>query len=172
MAFQVRKVYGHNLGLSACFRQWRADSHCRFIHGYALEVEFCFEAPILNDNNWVIDFGSLKEVKQFLVDTFDHKLVVAEDDPAMPLFTDMAQDKGRGGRLADIVILPDVGCEAFAKVIYTQAHSILSAAAASGKLQGGAGNGVFIKYVTVREHGANSATYMPNKLFDLLGNRR
>ena len=26
----------------SAFRQWRADSHCRFMHGYSLEFEFVF----------------------------------------------------------------------------------------------------------------------------------
>ena len=31
------KTYGHEEGLSCCFRQWRAThSHCRLLHGYAL----------------------------------------------------------------------------------------------------------------------------------------
>ena len=168
--FQVRKVYGHNLGLSACFRQWRAESHCRFIHGYALEVELCFESWELNDNNWVIDFGSLKPVKAFLEATFDHKLIVAQDDPALPLFMDMNQEKARGGRLADVVVIPYVGCEGFASYIYERTHDILSQAAADGNIQGGAENGAYLKYVTVREHGANSATFAPSYPTDFLGN--
>lgn len=32
------KTYGHNIGLSAVFRQPHADSHCRFLHGYSLQL--------------------------------------------------------------------------------------------------------------------------------------
>ena len=35
-------------GLSAAFRQWKADSHCKYIHGYALEFEFEFGANELD----------------------------------------------------------------------------------------------------------------------------
>ena len=34
--YRSSKTYGHEIGLSAAFRQWRAQSHCRLIHGYAL----------------------------------------------------------------------------------------------------------------------------------------
>ena len=54
------KKYGHERGLSAAFRQWRAESHCRFMHGYSLEFGFVFGAHELDENNWVVDFGGLK----------------------------------------------------------------------------------------------------------------
>jgi len=75
------KTFGHELGLSAAFRQWKADSHCRFLHGYALAVKFTFAAEELDVRNWVVDFGGLKGLKQILEDTFDHKTLVASDDP-------------------------------------------------------------------------------------------
>ena len=39
------KTYKH-LGPVA-YRQWRADSHCNLIHGYALSFHFEFEADTL-----------------------------------------------------------------------------------------------------------------------------
>jgi hypothetical protein len=42
------------------YRQWRADSHCNLIHGYAMSFHFEFEADTLDARNWVTDFGGLK----------------------------------------------------------------------------------------------------------------
>lgn len=56
--FSIKK-YGHERGLSAAFRQWRADSHCKFLHGYSLEFEFEFGAHELDERNWVVDFGGI-----------------------------------------------------------------------------------------------------------------
>lgn len=81
--FLSTKEYGHEIGLSACFRQWRAESHCRLLHGYALAVKFTFGAQEVDVRNWVVDFGSMKSLKQMLQDTFDHTLLVAEDDPKL-----------------------------------------------------------------------------------------
>lgn len=166
---RVIKTYGHNLGLSTTFRQWRATSHCRFLHGYALQVELVFAAPRLNNNNWVIDFGSLKPVKKWLEDNFDHKLVVASDDPALPLFKDMAEDKSKGGKLVDLVIVPSTGCEGFAEYIYKNVETILAEQAAQGTLQGGVDNGAFLESVEVREHPANAARYTPQYPVTFLG---
>ena len=86
MAFLSTKTYGHNIGLSAVFRQPNAHSHCKFLHGYSLGFKFVFGCGELDERNWVVDFGSLKPLKQWLEKKFDHKLVLALDDPMMMHF--------------------------------------------------------------------------------------
>mgnify|MGYP001588063145 CR=1 FL=1 len=51
MTYKSTKTYGHAIGLSAAFRQWRADSHCKYLHGYALAVKFVFEAGELDSRD-------------------------------------------------------------------------------------------------------------------------
>ena len=46
------KHYGHNIGLSAVFRQPNADhSHCHLLHGYSLAFTFKFVCDKLDNNN-------------------------------------------------------------------------------------------------------------------------
>lgn len=144
--FRSTKTYGHEVGLSACFRQWRAESHCRLLHGYALAVRFEFEACELDVRNWVVDFGSLKSLKGWLENTFDHTLLVAEDDPLLELFTTL---ESLGA--ARIVVVPATGCEAFAKLIYEATEVWLK--------DNGYAPRCWVASVEVREHGANSAIY-------------
>lgn len=144
--FKSTKTYGHEIGLSACFRQWRAESHCRLLHGYALAVVFVFEATELDVRNWVVDFGSLKSLKGWLENTFDHTLLVAEDDPKFEDFMDL-QKAG----LARVVPVPATGCEAFAKLIYEGAEVWLKDNGYSPRVR--------LASVEVKEHGANSAIY-------------
>ena len=51
--YNSTKTYGHDVGLSCSFRQWRAQSHCSKVHGYALSVKFTFAAEKLDERNWV-----------------------------------------------------------------------------------------------------------------------
>lgn len=146
MPYISTKTWGHEVGLSCCFRQWRADSHCRLLHGYALSVRVEFEAECLDVRNWVVDFGGLKSFKGMLEDTFDHKLLVAEDDP---LKDDLAMLAGLGA--ADVVIIPATGCERFAEYIFGAAETWLQ--------DNGYGERVTVRLVEVKEHGANSAIY-------------
>ena len=51
MTYRVTKTYGNERGLSCAFRQWKAESHCRLIHGYSLGFRFVFEAETLDHRN-------------------------------------------------------------------------------------------------------------------------
>jgi 6-pyruvoyltetrahydropterin/6-carboxytetrahydropterin synthase len=140
------KTFGHEVGLSAAFRQWKAESHCRFLHGYALAVKFVFEAQELDHRNWVVDFGSLKGLKSWLEDTFDHKTLVAEDDPQMDYFNAL---DAQG--IIQMVVVPATGCEKFAEMIFECTEVWLK--------DNGYAPRVRLLSVEVREHGANSAIY-------------
>jgi 6-pyruvoyltetrahydropterin/6-carboxytetrahydropterin synthase len=141
--FTVTKTYGHELGLSAAFRQWRSDSHCRYIHGYALSFELTFAADGLDKNNWVIDFGNLKPIKEYLVNSYDHRLIVAQDDPAIEALQELADDG-----VVSLSIAKHTGCESFASETFEWVNYWL--------LENHPG--VTLLSVTVREHGANAAT--------------
>lgn len=146
--FLSTKTYGHELGLSAVFRQWRATSHCNQLHGYSLGFRFIFEATTLDDRNWVVDFGSLKGLKSALQDVFDHKLVVAQDDPKLNTLTALG-DAG----VADVMIVPAVGCEKFAELAWLMATAELEKLGMTERVR--------VAEVECSEHGANSAIYRP-----------
>lgn len=147
MKYRSTKTYGHEVGLSACFRQWRASSHCNQLHGYALAFRFEFGANTLDDRNWVIDFGGLKSLKERLVGLFDHTLVIAHDDPQRQSL--MSLD---ALGLATVHVLPNVGCESFAWVAYNLAKKTLAEMGQLGRVQ--------VLSCECSEHGANSAIYV------------
>lgn len=149
MTYRSTKTYGPEVGLSACFRQWRADSHCSKLHGYALSFKFVFEADELDERNWVVDFGGLKWLKNELVLLFDHKLILARDDPEYKNLFDL-EFLG----LADITYLDNVGCEFFAKVGYDLAVRAM-------ERDSNFAPRVRVVSCECAEHGANSAIYQP-----------
>ena len=136
------KTYTH-LGPVA-YRQWRADSHCNLIHGYALQFELTFGSTGLDEKNWVVDFGGLKELKEWLKHMFDHTYLVATDDPEMAT-VQLLEEKN----LIDMRVVDAVGCERFAELTFDKASSIIE------ELYG---DRCWVESVTVREHEANSAT--------------
>lgn len=146
MPYQSTKQFGHDLGLSCCFRQWRAESHCNQLHGYAIAIRLVFEAEELDVRNWVVDFGSLKSLKQMFVDTFDHKLLVAEDDPDKDEICALA-----GMGIADVIVVPAVGCEKFAEYVFGATEVWLQSNGYTPRVK--------LISAEVREHGANSAIY-------------
>lgn len=141
--FQSTKTFCHSEGFSAAFRQWRATSHCRLIHGYALQFKLTFGAKNLDERNWVVDFGGLKDVKEWLRHWFDHTLVVAQDDPKLLELKRLEQEG-----LAEVRVMPSVGCEMFARFVYDYL-----ALWVERSYQGR----VHLVSVEVSEHGGNSA---------------
>lgn len=101
------------------YRQWRADSHCNLIHGYALSFHLEFEADTLDARNWVMDFGGLKPLKGLLEDWFDHTLLVATDDPQRESLMHLG-DIG----LAKITEVEKTGCEGIADFLYEYINTI------------------------------------------------
>lgn len=145
--FQSTKTYGHDLGLSACYRQWRAASHCQYLHGYALSFKITFGAKWRDELGWVMDFGGLANVKAYLVRMFDHRLLIARNDP---MGERIAQLHGLG--CADVEMVDEIGCEAFAKLVFDfTARQLADDPALAGR--------VFVHSVECAEHGANSAIY-------------
>ena len=140
------KHYGHNIGLSAVFRQPNADhSHCHLLHGYSLAFTFKFGCDKLDNINWAVDFGGLKPVKKWLEDNFDHKLVLDSKDPHIDKFKELEEMD-----LASIVIMDGVGAEKFAEHAFNFADKHIRAQT---------DNRCYVVSVECAEHGANSAIY-------------
>ena len=98
-----------------------------------------FRNQNLDRRNWVQDFGSLKPLKAWLEETFDHKTLVAHDDPELNRFKGLESDG-----LIELTLVDHVGCEAFAKMIFDWAFKNISPN---------------VYWVEVREHDGNHAGY-------------
>ena len=146
MSFTSTKV----LELGSCaFRQPKADSHCRFLHGYRLTAKFWFKASQLDENNWVVDFGSLSHLKKILKERFDHTTVISEDDPFKNEFLKL-DDLG----VLDLRIMRDgVGIEKFAEYCFNISNTFIKEES-EGRC--------WVDKVEVFEHENNSAIYTDN----------
>ncbi|WP_271609440.1 6-pyruvoyl trahydropterin synthase family protein [Bradyrhizobium sp. CCBAU 21359] len=136
---------------AACTRRCRSDlwrathSHCSLLHGYALSFAFVFATRELDEHNWCFDFGGLKEVKAWLHHMFDHTTLAAADDPHLTAFESLQ----RAG-LAELRVLPAVGCEAVARYAFDHVSDYVVKKTSAR---------VWLESVEVREHSGNSAIY-------------
>jgi 6-pyruvoyltetrahydropterin/6-carboxytetrahydropterin synthase len=133
-------------GYSTAFRQWRADSHCRFIHGYALRFKVWFDGE-LDYRNWVVDFGCFKRngIKDWMKNMFDHTTIISVDDPERNRFEEMDKDG-----LIQLRIMEDVGCEKFAEYVFKYLNK---------KIKEETNGRVKVHKVQCWEHGENMAEY-------------
>ena len=150
--FQSQKVFD---GYSSCFRQWKAeDTHCKFLHGYAVSFKVYFEGE-LDEKNWVFDFGGMKRAKskiegktplEYFSYLLDHTVIVSSEDPYMYKFKDL----DALGVIQLRVLESGVGCELFAKHLFEVINEFL--------LEETQGR-VKATKVTVMENYKNSASY-------------
>ena len=146
MPYYSTKTYGHNIGLSAVFRQPNADhSHCHLLHGYSLGFKFTFACEYLDNKNWAVDFGGLKPLKAWLEDHFDHKTAIDRADPHIDTFIEL-EKKG----LIDLRVFYGVGAEKFAQHAFEFADALIKEKTDSR---------CWVHSVECSEHGANSAIY-------------
>ena len=150
--FQSSKVFD---GFSTVFRQWRANTtHCQYLHGYGVSFKVYFEGE-LDDRNWVWDFGGMKRAKT-LIDgmqpkawmdyMFDHTLICAEDDPALPEWERLDKEG-----IIQLRVIPATGAEKFAEYIYNKINKFV--------LEETEGR-VRVTKVKFAEHGKNAAYYV------------
>lgn len=140
----------------AAHRQHTHGGHCRFIHGHNWSFEFVFSAKELDANGFIVDFGALKWLREWLDEQFDHTLLLAASDPFVDhlrgelqrqLHPDIA---GVFCELADLRILPAVSAEGLAAFVFGEVSiRIFRLHAARVRLVS----------VTVYEDNKNSATY-------------
>ena len=135
MPYISTKTYGPDLGLAVAYRQWRADRKsgkpqgepyprdeipgCCAVHGYALSFYFEFVSDTLDARNWVVDFGSLRPLKLFIQESFDHTMLVASDDPLHAEFV-----KWHELGLCKLVEVDATGCEALARFMLDYVNEI------------------------------------------------
>lgn len=144
-------------------RQHMHEGHCRFIHGHNWSFEFEFVTQCLDANGFVIDFGKLKWLKDYLTEMFDHTLLLNRDDPALNYLQDgLVNHIGAPESVvpmfpfADIRVVPNAGAEGLAKFIFREVSTLLEE-----ETKTRSAGPVRLKRVTVFEDDRNSATFAP-----------
>ena len=139
--YKVTKTYGHDRGYSCAFRQWSAESNCKYLHGYSLGFKITLQSPTLDINNWVYDFGNFSFLENWLTQNFDHTLLVAKNDPEKEMLMLL------NNRVARVIELEKISCEYFAEMTFRYIDNHLS------------NIDVEVISVEVSEHGSNAGIY-------------
>ncbi len=138
--------------ISTGHRQWRDNSHCSFVHGYGRYVLLTFACDLLDERDWVMDFGGLKHIKEWIEAEWDHRTLIAHDDPVIP---ELRVLEFAGG--INLNILPEgysPGIESSCKYLYDNLNPHIKVMT-EGR--------VWISKVEIWEHEKNSAIYVPEE---------
>ena len=146
MKFKSTKRFGP---ITTGHRQWKDKGHCSYVHGYGRYIRLTFEASELDERGWVMDFGDLKDVKRWIEAEWDHRVLIASDDPLLPQLKEL---ESHGG--INLNILPDgyyPGIEESCRYLYDELNPIIKKKT---------NNRVEITRVEVWEHENNHAEYV------------
>ncbi len=127
-------------------RQHNHDGHCALIHGHNWGITLTFACSETDKNGFVVDFGKLKYLKQWIDEHLDHACLFNESDPEKDALLAAA------GHLFKPYVLPNSSCEGLAQHIHTVFDPMVRKQT---------NNRVWIVEVEIIEDSKNSANYRP-----------
>ena len=125
-------------------RQHMHGDHCAFIHGHNWSITLTFACREVDINGFVIDFGKLKYIKNWIDEHLDHACLFNENDP------EARQMLNHSENLFKVYTLPNCSCEGIAQHL----HKIFDKMV---RLE--TDNRVWITTVEIIEDAKNSAIY-------------
>ena len=127
-----------------CAPPTQARGHCALIHGHNWAIRLTFACEETDANGFVVDFGQLKYLKEWIDAHLDHACLLNEDDPYKDALLQQF------GHLFKAYVLPNCSSEGLA----VHLHGVFDAmvrAHSEGR--------VWITAVEIEEDTKNSARY-------------
>lgn len=147
MPFFSTKRFGP---ISTGHRQWRDNGHCAYLHGYGRTVKVVFGCHNLDDKSWVVDFGALRSFKSWLEGEWDHRMLIASNDPELETFKDLHERKIIDLNILDAEKGYGPGIEASCLYVYDYLNKMVETES---------NNRCWVQSVEIWEHENNSAIY-------------
>ena len=129
-------------------RQHRHPGRCRLVHGHGWTIRVTFGAAEPDANGFVVDFGSLGGLADWIDDRLDHGILLSRDDEAGRAMVDAAPE------LFKVTWLAVASCEGLAAELLT---------VFSGLLREKEGDRAWIERIEVWEDDANQVTLVADR---------
>ena len=143
--FTCQKTYSD---IPFAHRQHRHDGHCAQIHGHNWSFTFTFGCEALDECGFVVDFGKLKPLRDWIEDKLDHACVFNRDDPLLEEI--LRINETSGCRIYKEYIVDQCSSEGLAKHLFNVVDPMIR------EMTDGR---AFLTSVAVTEDTRNSATY-------------
>lgn len=145
--FTCQKTYAD---IPFAHRQHRHDGHCAQIHGHNWSFTFTFGCRSLDECGFVVDFGKLKPVKNWIEENLDHACVFNHDDPLLQDI--LAINERSGCQVYQAYIVDQCSSEGLAKHLFEVVGPMIEEMTAGR---------AHLLSVEVVEDSRNSAMYRP-----------
>jgi 6-pyruvoyltetrahydropterin/6-carboxytetrahydropterin synthase len=137
-----RKLY---TDIPFAHRQHRHDGHCRLIHGHNWSIALTFGCRAPDENGFVVDFGKLKYLRDWITEHLDHACVFNRDDPMHEKLVTIG-----GAEVWKIHLVDSCSCEGLARHLFEVFDPMVREHTAAR---------AFLVEVEVIEDSRNSASY-------------
>lgn len=145
--FTCQKTYSD---IPFAHRQHRHDGHCAQIHGHNWSFTFVFGCEALDECGFVVDFGKLKPLREWIDEHLDHACVFNQDDPLLEEILKINDTSGC--QIYKAYIVDQCSSEGLAKHLFDVVKPMIREMT-KGR--------AFLLSVVVTEDTRNSATYKP-----------
>ncbi|WP_269539846.1 6-pyruvoyl trahydropterin synthase family protein [Cerasicoccus fimbriatus] len=127
-------------------RQPFHDGHCSFIHGHNWSITVTFACTERDVNGFVVDYGKLGFLKDWINDNLDHACVFHKDDPLLDQLVNAAPEAWK------VYVVDDCSNEGLAIHVYEVFNALV---------REHTGGRVWVAQVEIEEDSKNAATYAP-----------
>jgi 6-pyruvoyltetrahydropterin/6-carboxytetrahydropterin synthase len=127
-------------------RQHRHGGHCALVHGHNWRLRFTFACERLDENAFVVDFGQLRYIREWIDRTLDHACLFNADDPLREALVAAAPGAWKPP------VVENCSAEGIAKFVFETVDPMVREHTASR---------AWLESVEVSEDSRNSARYAP-----------
>ena len=125
-------------------RQHLHEGHCSFVHGHNWDISLTFACEQTDENGFVVDFGIVKFIKQWIDEHLDHACVFSFSDPIARTLIDAVPEAWK------VYFVEQCSCEGLAKHLFEVFNSLVLE---------NTNNRVRVIAVEVSEDSKNTATF-------------
>lgn len=126
-------------------RQHRHDGLCRLVHGHNWSLTLTFGCLQPDENGFVVDFGKLKFLKDWITKHLDHACVFNRDDPLREALTAVG-----GAEVWKTYVVESCSCEGLARHLFELFDAMV---------RGDTNGRAFLVAIEVEEDSKNSGAY-------------
>lgn len=96
------------------------DGLCHYLHGHDWSFDLTFTSEKVDDNGFILDFGKMQFIKDWLEANFNHTALISVQDPEVELFKTLG---GKG--VLRPVLLRFPSCEGIARHVFDGVTALL-----------------------------------------------
>lgn len=127
-------------------RQHRHGGHCALVHGHNWSLRFTFACERVDENGFVVDFGGLKYIREWIDLTLDHACLFNADDPLREALVGAAPGAWKP------LVVASCSAEGIARLVFD---------AIDPMVRERTGGRAWVESVEVAEDSRNAALYTP-----------